>query len=276
MKRKKITSIVMALIMGLASVALLAGCNGDKKQDEQLSSALAELSKLKNELSSSSEENNDYTSQNNSKAESQSSAESSSKTSTSTTTNSDSQYASIYADNLKSYQTMIDTYKQKYDTLIGKLGDNYDSYISNVSALEEFYADLEEDYTTLFAETAEVTEKYTETIKSEISASDYNAWDDELDELYDSYYNSGVFDDFYDEFYSGMLDDIYDKYYCDVLNDKPDNIEYKDWYNTTSDFYKKWSNASSDLYKAWSNASSDFYKLWSNTSDDFYKGYYKS
>lgn len=181
-----------------------------------------------------------------------------------------SKYSSIFSDNLNKYKILVETYKQKLETVYNTLGNSYDSYTSNVSALEEWYSSLENDYQGLFDETGNVTATYFEKVKTEMAGSDYNEWDTETDYIYDDYHD-GVMDDLYDEIYDGMLDDLYDKYYDDVLYDQPENVEYSDYSKVRSNFYKKWNNAKSTFYKKWSNAKSTFYKAWSKTRSDLYK-----
>lgn len=179
-------------------------------------------------------------------------------------------FSSIYINNLNKYKSLVSTFKQKLNTVYNSLGNTYNSYVSNADKLNEWYTDLEEEYTALFKETETVTDTYLNKVITEMSGSDYDTWDDETSYFYDDYYD-GAMDDLYDEIYDGLLDDVYDKYYDDVLYDEPDNVEYSDYSKTRSTFYKKWSNARSTFYKAWSKARSTLYKAWSKTRSDLYK-----
>lgn len=67
---------------------------------------------------------------------------------------------------------------------------------------------------------------------------------------------------------------MYDKYYDGALEDKPDNVEYKSYYEERSECYKAWANSRSDFYKAWSNMRSNVYKLWSEVRSTLWKDKY--
>ncbi len=179
-------------------------------------------------------------------------------------------FSSIYINNLNKYKSLVNTFKQKINTVYNSLGNTYNSYVSNADKLNEWYTDLEKEYTALFKETETITDTYLNKVKTEMSGSDYDTWDDETSYFYDDYYD-GAMNDLYDEIYDGLLDEIYDKYYDGILDEEPENIEYSDYSKTRSTFYKKWSNARSTFYKAWSKARSTLYKAWSKTRSDLYK-----
>lgn len=185
-----------------------------------------------------------------------------------------------YSDNLAKYKALGEIYRQKLTTVNNSIGNTYQGYVANKSALEQWYNELKTDYTSLFDETNTLIQNYISKIKNEIPASDYDAWDNALDTLYDNYYGSnGVFDTLYDDFYSsdGLFDEIYNHYYSSngVLGSIPDNIEFKEWDNTTGDFYKSWDNATGDFFSNWDKATGNFFKQWDEASGYFYKEYLK-
>ena len=173
---------------------------------------------------------------------------------------------------MNKYKKIINEYSDKTQDLKSRLGNNFNIYVNNESYLKEWYNNFENDYSSLFKETESITQAIFEKIKSEIPAQNYYEWTDEMDYIYDDYYD-GAFDDIYEEFYNGILDEIYESYYEEVLDNKPDDVEYSDWSKIRSNFYKSWSNARSDFYKAWSNLRSSFYKSWSKTKSEMYKIY---
>ena len=179
-------------------------------------------------------------------------------------------YSSIYQENLNRYQTLIDTYTQKLDTVFNALGKSYETYTANVDSLEEWYTSFENDYLALFEETDTVTAAFIEKVETEMKDSEYSEWNDELDCLYEDYY-AGAMDDLYDAFYSGLFDDIYDEYYSGVLYDQPENVEYRDWDKVRSACYKSWDKAKSAFYKKWDKAKSNVYKSWDKAKSYMYK-----
>ena len=183
-----------------------------------------------------------------------------------------SKFADVFIENLNKYKKIINEYSDKTQDLKSRLGNNFNIYVNNESYLKEWYNNFENDYSSLFKETESITQAIFEKIKSEIPAQNYYEWTDEMDYIYDDYYD-GAFDDIYEEFYNGILDEIYESYYEEVLDNKPDDVEYSDWSKIRSNFYKSWSNARSDFYKAWSNLRSSFYKSWSKTKSEMYKIY---
>lgn len=155
----------------------------------------------------------------------------------------------------------------------GKLGETYESYVSNKQVLTDWYATVEKESGIFYGKLSANVTKYFQMLSQQVQADPDMNWDAVTDDFYDSVYNTAL-DNFYDDIYDTTLDDVYDKYYDDVLDEKPDNVEYESYYAERSECYKAWSNARSDFYKAWSNMRSNVYKLWSEVRSTLWKDKY--
>lgn len=170
-------------------------------------------------------------------------------------------------------KSAVENINAKEAEAAGKLGETYESYVSNKQAITDWYAALEKETGIFYGKVSANVTKYFQMLAQQVQADPDMDWDAVTENFYDSVYDTD-FDNFYDDIYDTAFDDVYDKYYDGALEYKPENVEYKDYYEERSECYKAWSNARSDFYKAWSNMRSNIYKLWSEVRSTLWKDKY--
>lgn len=150
-----------------------------------------------------------------------------------------------------------------------KLGDTYESYKANASALTDWYEFVQAESNRLYTKIGDNTIKYWQTLSKMAQADKYLDAYDLSEEYYDAVYDNTL-DDWYDEIYDGLLDDMYDKYYDGVLDDAYDTVPYDEWSDARGDAYDAWSDARSDFYSDWSDMRSAVYDMYSDVRSDIY------
>ncbi len=163
-------------------------------------------------------------------------------------------------------KTTISELEAEYDSMISGI-TNYEEYLKNVSAIEDFYGKVSNTSYQLSIKLREYSVSYAELVIN--SGKSFNDICDDLDGIYDCIYDDAG-DELYDGIYDGILDDMYDDFYSGVIDDAMDDYPYKQWSKVSSDAYDIWSDTSSDCYDHWSDMCSDVYDFWSDISDDYY------
>ena len=152
-------------------------------------------------------------------------------------------------------------------SLIGTLGESYDSYASNKAEVTEFYSRMATQSSDLYLAFQACSIDYFKCVASQ-GLDDYDTWDDAMEDFYDAW------DDVMEEYYDAWDDaygDIYDL--CDdLISDASDDLDYKEYSDVWSAMYEEYSDAWSSMYKAYSDAWSKTYKDYSSCWSGFYKG----
>lgn len=170
-------------------------------------------------------------------------------------------------------KSVVESINAKEAEAAGKLGETYESYVANKQAITDWYATVEKETSIFYGKLSVNVTKYFQLLSQQVQADPDMDWDAATEEFYDSVYDTAL-DNFYDDIYDTTFDNVYDKYYDGALEDKPDNVEYKSYYEERSECYKAWANSRSDFYKAWSNMRSNVYKLWSEVRSTLWKDKY--
>lgn len=173
----------------------------------------------------------------------------------------------------KDIQSSSDAIIAKQQEAETKLGDTFDSYKANESALTDWYAFVASESKTLYGKVTDSSVKYMQTLSQKASADKYLDADALLDDFYKTVYEDG-FETYYDDIYDTAYEDMYDKYYGGVLEDRPENMEYSEYSDLRSNVYKAWSDSKSDFYSDWSDMKSAVYTLYSDVSSDVWKNDY--
>jgi hypothetical protein len=173
----------------------------------------------------------------------------------------------------KDIQSSSDSITAKQQETETKLGDTFDSYKANESALTDWYAFVDSKSKALYGKVADSSVKYMQTLSQKASADKYLDADALLDDFYKTVYEDG-FETYYDDIYETSYEDMYDKYYGGVLEDKPENMEYSEYSDLRSNAYKAWSDSKSDFYSEWSDMKSAVYTLYSDINSDVWKDNY--
>lgn len=173
----------------------------------------------------------------------------------------------------KDIQSSSDSITAKQQETETKLGDTFDSYKANESALTDWYAFVDSESKALYGKVADSSVKYMQTLSQKASADKYLDADALLDDFYKTVYEDG-FETYYDDIYETSYEDMYDKYYGGVLEDKPENMEYSEYSDLRSNAYKAWSDSKSDFYSEWSDMKSAVYTLYSDVNSDVWKDNY--
>ena len=149
--------------------------------------------------------------------------------------------------------------------LLDNIGDSYENYKNNLSAIEQYYADCLTQSDTLYADIKAMCSEYYKTIAAE--APEYRVWNRALNELY-SAWNDGMSD-----YYYAWNDTFNDLYYLfnDIISYK--NIsDYSERSDAWSNMYDMRSDAWSEMYDKRSDAWSDLYDQRSDVWSEFYDG----
>ena len=173
----------------------------------------------------------------------------------------------------KDIQSSSDSITAKQQETETKLGDTFDSYKANESALTDWYAFVDSESKALYGKVVDSSVKYMQTLSQKASADKYLDADALLDDFYKTVYEDG-FETYYDDIYETSYEDMYDKYYGGVLEDKPENMEYSEYSDLRSNAYKAWSDSKSDFYSEWSDMKSAVYTLYSDVNSDVWKDNY--
>ena len=173
----------------------------------------------------------------------------------------------------KDIQSSLDAITAKQQETETKLGDTFDSYKANESALTDWYAFVASESKALYGKVTDSSVKYMQTLSQKASADKYLDADALLDDFYKTVYEDG-FETYYDDIYDTSYEDMYDKYYGGVLEDKPENMEYSEYFDLRSNAYKAWSDSKSDFYSEWSDMKSAVYTLYSDVNSDVWKDNY--
>ncbi|MEY8233618.1 leucine-rich repeat domain-containing protein [Oscillospiraceae bacterium 50-16] len=148
-----------------------------------------------------------------------------------------------------------------------KIGDSYNSYDKNKTAVTDFYENSLEKAETLYDTVETISVDYFKYVAGQ-GLDDYKAWDDSMEDFYNAWDNG--MDDFY-KAWDRAYDDIYDK--CDdLIGDASDTLEYAEYSDVWSKMYSEHSDAWSAMYSAYSDAWSKTYRDYSNIWSGFYSG----
>lgn len=152
-------------------------------------------------------------------------------------------------------------------TLIGVLGDSFDSYDANKTEVTAFFENMQARSADLYAAFQSCSIDYFKCVAKQ-GLDDYDTWDDAMGDFYDAWDDAmGDYYDAWDEAYG----DVYNL--CDdLISDASDTLDYDDYSDTWSAMYNEYSDAWSAMYKAYSDAWSKTYKDYSACWSGFYKG----
>lgn len=151
--------------------------------------------------------------------------------------------------------------------LMEKIGDSYDGYTQNLSAIDAWYADCQTEAAALYTKLTQLATDYYKMIVSTLGIDDYKSWDRAMEDCYDAWDDS--MEDFYDK-WDDSFEDIYDLL-DDIISDAYDSVSYNEASDAWSDMYHKHSDAWSSMYHQHSDAWSNLY----NTHSDVWSGFYK-
>lgn len=147
--------------------------------------------------------------------------------------------------------------------------DDFDTYLKNVSKVQEFYDKVLAETKAICLRMREYSICYAKIVlNSNMSNEDkYDAFSDMYDCIYDD-----ACGEIYDAIYDDLMGDMYDAFYSGVISDGYDYTIYDKWYDASSDAYDMWSDCLSDVYDEWSDALSDIYDFWSDVHETMWDG----
>lgn len=157
---------------------------------------------------------------------------------------------------------------QKLEETFVAVGTTYEDYQKNKGLVDKWIALVLSESDALFARTRENSIAYFKLIAADPDHKYSEFCEEALDEYYDTVYDKAM-DKYYDKLYDDAMDELYDEYYDGIIDDASDDVEYREWSNTSSECYKTWSDASSAIYKKWSDESSYIYGFWSAMDSAF-------
>ena len=165
-----------------------------------------------------------------------------------------------------------DTAQKLYDeqsALFEKVGDTFDGYVSNVDAVESWYALTVSETEALGERVLENSKAYYQAVIDSIDVTDGDAVSDAIEAYYDA-----IYDDAYGDYYDAVYDDLYkqafDQFYDGILSDAFDTEEYGEVSDVRSDEYDFYSDYRSDVYDAIFDARSEVYDLNSEAWSAYY------
>lgn len=168
-------------------------------------------------------------------------------------------------------ETTISGIENSYEELKNKLGNTYDSYVANESALTDWYATMLNTSKAAFESIDADSVNYYKSIPNTVDTSNRDAVEDAMDDFKDDIYED-VMDEFKDRIYDGVLDNLKDDYYDGVIEDGKDTVDWDEWYEVQSRFYDNWYKAQSNYYDLWYEAQSDIYSDWFDVNSEFWSG----
>lgn len=260
---KKVLSVILCVIL-----ALVSSCGNNNSTSEK-DAEISRLQEMVDSLSSTSDTDVSL-----SEAVTTSSVTIENEASTTTTlkaaddTTSRVSFDSILLEINDDFDTVISNMENKLNSVYSTIGDTYEGYVANESALDSWYRELYQESENLYKRTIEKNIEYYKLIADSSERGDYKFTDSLLDNLYDAVYKD-AFSNYYDRIYKGVYGEIYDKYYKGIIRDARKSVDYSDWSNTSSDCYKKWSDSKSEIYSLWSDKKSFVYSLRSEISSGF-------
>ena len=185
--------------------------------------------------------------------------------------------ASTSAEQLKLIQddftNTIKSIEESLDETKSKVGNTYESYKANKSAIADWHKDAEDASNDLFDRTRENGRTYFKLLGQEASGMEWGDIKDALTDYYRAVYEDAM-SDYYRAIYTDAPEDLYRTYYDGVLKDAYDSIEYSEYNDETTDFYRDYDDATTLLYRAYSDATSDIYRDYSDVYSAFYKENY--
>lgn len=157
-----------------------------------------------------------------------------------------------------SFDTVAASLESQWEMTEQTLGNSYESYCENKSALTAWYGVVSDETTALFAQADEWMAAYCKTIVDTLPQDDQDAWLDSLDRFREVVYED-CFDTLKDRVYDDLMDRVKDEYYDGVIKDGKDTVGYSEWVDTRSEAYSDWVDARSSFYSAWVDARSHVY-----------------
>lgn len=153
------------------------------------------------------------------------------------------------------------------------LGDTYETYLANKTALSDWYETTQKAADDLFARTEANSKQYFNALAAQGETVDSRDINDGMKAWYRAVYED-AFKGFYQAVYEDDFKELYEAYYDGVFDAAYGKVDYSELSDESSAFYRKHSDASKDLYRSYSDAQSDNYRMYSDVSGEFYKKNY--
>lgn len=151
--------------------------------------------------------------------------------------------------------------------VLEKIGDTYDDYDKNKTAITDFYNNSLGEANALYNELHLAGIDYFKCVAAQ-GVDDYDSWNNAMEEFYNTW-ERGM-DDFYDA-WDRSYDDVYDK--CSgLIEGASSDLEYEEYSDVWSKMYNEHSDAWSAIYDAHSDAWSQMYDDYSDAWSGFYDG----
>lgn len=162
----------------------------------------------------------------------------------------------------------INNLSSQYDTLSTKI-DTYEKYRKNADKISDFYETIVSNTEQMCIMLKEYTAAYARMVlDSDLNnQKKYNAIEGIEDAIYEDACGKIL-----DEIYDGILEKMSNHFYNDVLDDQPDNVDWDDWYDISSNEYDQWYDASSGVYDIYYDTASDIYSFYSDMASELYDG----
>lgn len=175
--------------------------------------------------------------------------------------------AAIQADFSLTQQMLLD----EQEALFAAVGDTFDGYVANESAVEEWYDLVVNETEALGERTLENARIYYQAVAATVDQADEAAVRDAMRDFEALIYDD-AFDTYYLTIYEGALEAANDRFYDGAIAAAEGLMDYSDWYDVYSDAYSIWYDCSSDTYEEWYDAQSDVYDEWYDVKSDFSSG----
>lgn len=168
------------------------------------------------------------------------------------------------------FSTTLSGIQASLDETKAKVGDTYEGYKQNKSAIDDWYEAAEKASDDLFVRTIENSRTYFRLLGKEAESMEYSEVSDAMQDFYRAVYED-AFSDYYRKVYEDCPSDLYETYYEGVIPDASGTVEYSDYSAELKDFYRNYSDAIKAFYRSYSDAMSDVYRDYSDASSAFYK-----
>lgn len=161
----------------------------------------------------------------------------------------------------------IENIDLKKNNLLEKLGDNFEGYNNNKTAVTEFYIYTQDLSDELYTVIKAAASDYCRYVSANLTKS-YSDWNDAMTDLYSAWNNA--LDNYYSAWTSGF-EEVYGVC-ADLLKLGYEELEYSEYSSMFSDMYEEYYDNWAQMYEKYSDTWSQLYTVYSDVWKSFYNG----
>lgn len=150
------------------------------------------------------------------------------------------------------------------------VGNTYEDYKKNKGLVNDWIATILSESDALFTRTREASRAYFELIAADPNHEKRIFCSKALDEYREKVCTKAM-DRYLDTLHDDAMDDLYNQYYDGIFDDVYDKVEDSEWNDASSECYAMWADARAAIFHKWSYEKSYLNGLWSAMDSAFCK-----